>query len=297
MAEVFYEHASELATVSNTFTVDGAATDPTTISLIVTDPDGDATTYTYADEQITKVSTGVYRKDISCATAGRWQAVWVGTGAASDVAVLTWDVFDTDQGALYCTIEALKSRVGLAATDVADDLELRLAVESVSREIDDWCRQRFDRVEATRTFAADGLYDVTVGALVSVTALKTDVAGDGTFEATWDAGDYQLRPTDVAHHAETRPYTAIRAIGTRLFPCHTGIGRDDRVQIEGVFGWPQVPAAVRQAALILAHDAFKSKDAPFGVAGFGDFGPIRIRGNPKATALLAPYRRLPVLVG
>jgi hypothetical protein len=39
------------------------------------------------------------------------------------------------------------------------------------------------------------------------------------------------------------------------------------------------------------------KDAPFGVAGFGEFGAVRVRNNPRAMALLQPYRRLPVLVG
>ena len=38
----------DTVTLTNTFKVSGTATDPTTISLVVTDPAGTATTYTYA---------------------------------------------------------------------------------------------------------------------------------------------------------------------------------------------------------------------------------------------------------
>jgi hypothetical protein len=63
----------------------------------------------------------------------------------------------------------------------------------------------------------------------------------------------------------------------------------DRIQITGVFGWPAVPAAVKQASLISAADLFRMKDAPFGVAGFGEFGAVKITANPKVMALLQRY--------
>ncbi len=84
MATVFFEGASELATLTNTFTVAGAPTDPSTVSLVVTDPTQASTTYTYAAAQITKTGTGVYTKDIPCTLAGTWTYEWVGTASASD---------------------------------------------------------------------------------------------------------------------------------------------------------------------------------------------------------------------
>jgi hypothetical protein len=63
------------------------------------------------------------------------------------------------------------------------------------------------------------------------------------------------------------------------------------VQITGVFGWPSVPQSIREAALILAEENYKLKDAPFGVAGSEDVGFIRIRDNHPAQKKLNPYRR------
>lgn len=292
-ATVFYEHAAELVTLSNTFAVDGTPTDPTTVSLVVTDPDGTPTTHTYAATQITRTGTGAYTKDISCTIDGIWTYAWIGTGAASDVQAGTWTVVSTELGKLYCSVEELKSR--LRISDTADDFELRLATESASRWIDRHCGRYFWRATATRTFTPDGLYCLDVGDLVSVTTLKTDGDGDGVYETTWAAGDYQLQPVDPTAGGETEPYTSLRWTGGKTFPYPTGVGRTDRVQIVGVFGWPAVPAAVKQAALISAADLFKLKDAPFGVQGFGDFA-MRVRENTRATSLLAPYCRRPVLM-
>lgn len=299
-ATVFVDHASaELATLTNTFSVSGTATDPTTISLTVTTPSGTSTTYTYAASQITKTTTGVYTKDIACTEPGEWLAVWVGTGTASDVQVVRWTVFDAD-AALYASPEAVKSRLG--DTETVDDQEYRSACGAVTAWIDRYCQDYFARRTATLTFPACGSYELEIPSLVSVTTLKTDSAGDGTYETTWTTSDYQLL-TGSDYNAslgrETRPYTKILAVGSYTFPYTSSYGiRRDNVQIAGVWGWPSIPDPVREAALILAVDCFKLKDAPFGVAGFGAEGfTVRVKQNPQALALLQPYRRYPVMVG
>ena len=72
-ATVFFAGSAEIATLTNTFAVSGVATDPTTVTLAITDPTGTTTTYTYAAAEITKDSTGVYHKDITCSSAGVWR--------------------------------------------------------------------------------------------------------------------------------------------------------------------------------------------------------------------------------
>ena len=69
-----------------TFTVDDTDTDPTTITLIVRDPDGDEETYTYADSDLTRDDTGIYSMLLSLTKSGRYTAYWRGTGtcAATD---------------------------------------------------------------------------------------------------------------------------------------------------------------------------------------------------------------------
>lgn len=295
-ATVFYEGSAELATLSNTFSVGGTATDPTTVSLAITTPSGTTTTYTYAGGTLTKSATGVYTKDVACTEDGTWKYVWTGTGAASDIQAGTWTVFHTDLERLYCSMEELKSRVGLS--DTVDDFELRLAIEAASRWIDTYTGRRFYRVAETRTFAVSGSLWLDVDDLVSVTSVKTDAAGDGTFETTWAVGDYQLLPVNTGAAPEALPYTRLRAVGSYVFPYGFNYGgRGETVEIVGVWGWPTIPAPVKNACLFIASDLFKAKDAPFGVSGYSEWGPVRIRPNPVAAQLLAAYRRNPILVG
>jgi hypothetical protein len=296
-ATVLFNHASEVATLSNVFSVNGVPTDPTTITLVVTDPAGTATTYTYASGQLTRTGTGAYTRDVTCGSTpgGLWQYTWIGTGAAVDVVAGTWTTVSTALQTLYCSVEELKSRLGMASTDTADDFELRLAVDSASRWIDDHCGRYFWRGTATRSFIARDWYSCDVDDLVSVTSLATDAGGDGVFETTWTTADYQLLPLDTTSYAETRPYTSIKAIAGKTFPkvWWPYMLREDRVQVVGVFGWPQVPSAVKQAALLLSADLFKLKGAPFGVTAVGDFA-MRIRDNTRVMTLLEPFT--PVLV-
>lgn len=298
-ATVFYNASSELARVSNTFTVAGVATDPTATTLTVVDPDGVSTTYTYSLGEITRDSAGAFHKDIDCSSTHRgiWQAVWVGTGTASDVQVSSWTTYPTAVQRLYCTPEELKSRAGITNTD--DDAEILAACTAVARAIDKHCGRHFFRHTRTRTFEATDLYCLTIPDLVSVATLKTDTDGDGVYETTWTTADYQLTPWDAADEAEPEPYTGIEAIGSLTFPVLYGwtpAVRRNRVQLAGVWGWPAVPEGVKEAAKILAEDTWKLKDAPFGVAGEGEFT-VRVGDNRRAMKFLAPYRLDPVLVG
>lgn len=299
MATVFFVNTNELATLTNTFSVNGTPTDPTTITLTVTDPTGASTSYTYALATISRTGTGVYTKDIPCSVAGEWQYQWIGTGTASDIQVGTWTVYEVELGHLYVTPQMLKSRLGITGT--TDDYELHAACFAASRAIEQYCERTFYRsASAARTFTPHGWYELRLPAyndLVSVTTLKTDADGDGTYENTWQATDYQLLPVNPAAAPETRPYTKVRAIGQSVFPLTLPIvlTRLDRVEITGVWGWPAVPMGIRQASLILAAETFRLKDAPFGVAGFGEFGAVRIRNNPMIAFYADPYRRAPIL--
>jgi hypothetical protein len=48
---------------------------------------------------------------------------------------------------------------------------------------------------------------------------------------------------------------------------------------------------------MLAAKNFQIKDAPFGVAGMGEFGFVRVQDDRGALGKLKPFRRDPVLVG
>jgi hypothetical protein len=294
MGTVFFSDANELATVSNVFKVNGVATDPTAVTLTITSPTGVTTTPTP-----THTGTGAYSTDVTSNEAGTWQYLWEGTGTASDATAGTWEVQETQLGRLYCTFEALKSRLGITNTD--DDFEIYDACFGASRWIETHCERHFWRTASTevRTFVPDDWYCLKLpefNDLVSITTLKTDAGGDGTFGTTWTTGQYQLLPLNPTAAPERRPYTQIKALG-QTFPvqCGTGI-RTDSVQITGAFGWPAVPAAVRTAARIIAAEYYRYKDAPLGAGGQGEFVLPVTNNSERAKAMLAAYRRNAVLV-
>lgn len=297
---VFFSGSSELATVSNTFAVAGTPTDPTTVTLVVTSPTNVENIYTYAAAEITRTGTGAYTKDVTSDEDGTWQYKWRGTGPATDEVAGTWDVLPTDLGKLYCPVEALKSRIGLASTHEAADVELHAACFAATR----WVEQHTDRVfyrtlSAIRTFEPHDWRCLTLPPfcdLVSASAVKTDTAGDGTYATTWSVTDYQLLPYNPAAAPEQRPYDEIRAVGSKTFPYPCGsTSRLDTVQITGIWGWPKVPMAVKQATAIIATDLFALKDAPFGAEGSAEFT-TQVGDNRRAMRLLDPYRRSVVLV-
>lgn len=301
---VFWDNSNELATITATFTnATGTPTDPTVVSCLVTDPAALAVLHTFggaAPADITKTSTGVYQLIVPCSPSvasveGLWSYAFIGTGAASDVQAGTWRVLAMDQARWYVGPEELKDRMG--QTDSATDSVLESVCLATSRWIDRYCGRHFFRMTDVRTFPPESLGLLTTDDIVSVTSLKIDNDGDGVFEQTWVQGtNYQLRIAEGQYNqmatGEAKPYTQVQVIGgSSFFPFVWPFVHQDRVQITGVFGWPQVPPAVTQAALIVASDWFKLKDAPWGVAGIADIGVIRVQSNPWIHEQLRPYCR------
>jgi len=287
-ATVFYQDANEFATLQNIFKVNGVPTDPTTVTLTITDPTGATSA-----PSVTHVSAGTYTANVACTVAGVWAYLWEGTGTASDAVAGTWTVVTVALNQNYCTVEELKSRLGI--TDTADDFELGLAAAGASRAIDEITGRYFWRGTDTRTYIPESISRQSLDDLVSVTSLKVDRDGDGVFEETWTQGtDYALEVAPGKYNAAAKgeqwPYTAAQVItGGKLFPFTWMWSHLDRIQVTGVFGWPAVPLNVKNAAIIAGAQIFRIKDAPFGVAGFGEFGVVRVQSNPQVMWLLHRY--------
>jgi hypothetical protein len=126
--------------LSNSFYVDGVATDPTTITLAVTDPSGTTDTYTYAGGTVSKSATGVYYKDTAVDEDGVWEYVWTGTGTAADVVAGSFTVWaaSVDDIDVLTLVEA-KQAVGLAQTNTDADEYLRTLVTAISAQLDMLC--------------------------------------------------------------------------------------------------------------------------------------------------------------
>jgi hypothetical protein len=189
----------------------------------------------------------------------------------------------------YATLAELKTALNI--TDTVDDSRLELAIETASREIDNFTgRYFYNAGTATRYFAADDYINTAIDDVITVTSVKTASNLDKTFDVTWTSADYQLEPLNgVVGGLTGWPYTRIRAVNVLLFPKY-----QDRatVEIAGTWGWSAVPTAIKTATLLQAARIFKRADAPFGAAGYGDIGIIRVSASidPDVRQAIAPYR-------
>jgi hypothetical protein len=189
----------------------------------------------------------------------------------------------------YATLAELKSSLGI--TDSVDDTPLQAVLDATDNLINNFCDTKVgfgQTASQTRYYTTNSILYVITDPIVSVSELKTDNTGMGTWDVTWNSTDYILAPKNAA--LDSRPYTEIdtNVAQVQLFPTRY-IG----VKVTGVFGWPSVPPAVKQAELIQAGAVWASRTSPFGVIGSADLGGI-LRQNralhPEAQILLEPYR-------
>lgn len=188
----------------------------------------------------------------------------------------------------YATLAEVKAVLRL--TDSTDDTLLENAIEAASRRIDSYCGRFFYSKSATINLFAWDDYRLPVADLVSITTLKTDNDGDGTFETTWTAGtDYQLEPFDTV--LQGRPYRRVTAIGGKTFPKYD-VPAIPGAQINGVWGWAAVPDDVREACVLLTIRGFARYNAALGVVGFADMA-IQVRSiDPDVRDYLNGYRKI-----
>lgn len=281
----------DLVRISTTFSVAGVATDPTAVSLTVTDPSGTATTYTYAGAQVVKTAAGAYRYDLSVAAAGVYTYRWVGTGVAEGADSGQFMVKTAlPPGTLYCSIVELKDELG-PITDTLDDAALERIIAAVSRQLDVYCGRRFYAATQTRYFTATCSDHVWVDDMLSVTTLKTDTDGDRVYETTWTTSDYQLEPINAQLESQPLPYERIctKPLGSHSFPT----GEHD-IQVVGSFGYATTtPSTIKLACLRQCALETMARTAPGGVNSVGDAAmPMRAGGlHPFVRTMLNPFRR------
>jgi len=195
----------------------------------------------------------------------------------------------------YATLADVKS--ALRITDSVDDTLLEGSVESASRLIDGYAMRNFYQSgTVTRYFATpDPLIcqiDDLAGTAITVEA---QLSSDGSY-TTFAVTDYQLEPLNGDLDGIPWAYDRLRAIEDYVFPTGNQFADDGEalVRVTGVFGWPSVPKAIEIATIIQATRIFKRFDSPLGVAGFGDFGAVRVSRflDPDVEQLVMPYKKM-----
>ncbi len=98
----------------------------------------------------------------------------------------------------YSDVTTIKSDsyLSIPTATTTHDIYLRKLLEDASRKIDRWCHRIFYCLDATRYFDGAGLKLFLPIDLLSITTLKTDEDGNGTYENTLATTDYHLYPLD-----------------------------------------------------------------------------------------------------
>jgi hypothetical protein len=224
----------------------------------------------------------------------------------------------------YCTRTDVEEWMGTAQTWTANEgAILDVAVEAASRLIDEYCNRYIgsftgssSTASTSRVFSANNMNVCYIDDVSGSVTLATDENGDGTFETTWTAAQFQLEPLNAPTRG--RPYNAIRATATRYFPSYetasgwVSIAGGNRffyapsavlpfgyhpsqalVQITSTqWGWPAIPTAIKQATIIQAAMIYQAKEAPAGLMGTPDMGQVRFPSwlHPQAKLLVEPYK-------
>ena len=197
----------------------------------------------------------------------------------------------------YASLSEVKAAARI--TDTIDDVLLETAIESSSRDIDAYTERVFFNTGATavtRVYIPENIYLLETDDIISVTSIKSDTTGEGGFDLTWTATDYQLEPLNGIAGGITTPFTRIRAIGSKLWPIYEprdiNAGQAS-VEITARFGFSSIPSAIKQATILASLRAYKRYESPTGVLGFSDVGVVRIgRLDPDVERLIQPYRKL-----
>lgn len=194
----------------------------------------------------------------------------------------------------YCTLAEIKARLDI--TDTKDDASLESVVGAASRWIDSRTGKRFYTVTETRTYTTYLDWLVEIDDLVSLTSLKTDPAGDGTYTYVWAAADYRLYPYNAVVNGQ--PYTAIEVAQGGAYRFSTCFALRPRIQVAGSFGYSAItaiPPAIKEACILASMRIWGRKDLVFGISGSAELGTLQaitsLGSDGELKALLSTVKR------
>jgi len=148
----------------------------------------------------------------------------------------------------YATAEEYRARQH--KTDTGDDATILLDLTAVSRFIETHLGRFFtkDAAAVKRIFIGNGRTRLWLSDTVSITAIKIDEDDDGSFadESALAATDYELWPLNAAYGPLSEPYQAVDLTSWGETNAWT---KDLHIEVEGVFGWPAVPEAIKAATI------------------------------------------------
>lgn len=190
----------------------------------------------------------------------------------------------------YVSLAELKADLQIATSDTFADAAYTAALLAATEGIDRELGRSFnkDASDVTRLYTALHTQVLNIRDLAAITSLKTDEDGDGTYEVTWATTDYMKLPLNATIDGE--PWTRLEvnlANGEHRFP----VGIQGGVQIVGKFGWPAVPASVKEACSIIAAQLGKRKREQPGFIITAEKAVVILRNDPQLGFLLKGLSR------
>lgn len=186
----------------------------------------------------------------------------------------------------YATSAELKAydRIG----DSVDDTQIGYALTAASRAIDKTTSRQFGQVSPAAEWTYTTVWDrhrcrwlVRIDDLGTTTNLAVKLDGVAVT-------DYTLEPRNAV--AKGKVWEQLVFGSTVSTTVDT-----DNVAITALWGWPAVPVAVKQAALLQSARFLARRDSPYGVAGSPtDGSELRLLAavDPDVKVALGRYNRL-----
>lgn len=172
-------------------------------------------------------------------------------------------------------------------TVAVDDAPYSLAAAGAEESVNGYCQRQFvvaGGAATARLFMAPRspsevlrIHDCTT--ITAVSDNGTALAGT----------DWRAEPLNgLGWDGLAVPFEQLRRVsGYWFLPVGTAT-----VSVTATWGWATIPSKVKMAALIIGKDIVKQRDINSGVAGFGEFGAVRVRQNAIAMGMLDGFRRI-----
>ena len=151
---------------------------------------------------------------------------------------------------MYATAMQYRNSIGM--TDTAKDIEIEADLSAVSRYIDGKMGRFFskDTVAVSRIYLPErtATFLLVDDIAETPTSIEVDTENDGQYTTELTTDDYELMPFNATRGPEPWPYTMINLTPWGdLSAFHAG----QRVRITAIFGWPEVPEAIKIATIHL----------------------------------------------
>lgn len=191
---------------------------------------------------------------------------------------------------VYVTLPLLKAQITMKPGVIDRDDLLQLALDAAHEDVNEHCGRRFGldspatariyRLEQRVVYNSDG-QKLIVDDIGDPAGLIVEV-GSGT-SWTVQTSLVDLQPENAI--VQGKPIT-----GLLMAASYWPIDPFSRVRVTAKWGWPAIPAKVKEATLIQATRLYARRNSPEGVLGSADWGAIRVaRVDPDVEAMLTHF--------